>query len=89
MQVYGIDLSMKKFDVSFIDAKGKEKYREVKNGVVSISRFLSTVPEDGVLCAEHTGAYGNLLVSLCNQANIPIALVPGYSGCLIINGPDF
>ena len=25
MQVYGIDLSKEKFDVSFIDAKGKEK----------------------------------------------------------------
>ena len=79
MQVYGIDLSMEKFDVNFLDAKGKEKNREVKNGVISISRFLSTVPEDGVLCAEHTGAYGDLLVSLCNQASIPIALVPGYS----------
>ena len=79
MQVYGIDLSMEKFDVNFIDAKGKEKNREVKNGVVSISKFLSSVPEDGILCAEHTGAYGDLLVYLCNQANIPIALVSGYT----------
>ncbi len=79
MQVYGIDLSMEKFDVNFIDARGKEKNKEVKNGVVSISRFLSSVPEGGILCAEHTGAYGDLLVSLCNQASIPIALVPGYT----------
>jgi transposase len=79
MQVYGIDLSMEKFDVNFIDAKEKEKNKEVKNGVVSISRFLSIVPDKAVLCAEHTGAYGDLLVSLCNQASIPIALVPGYT----------
>jgi len=79
MQVYGIDLSMEKFDVNFIDAKGKEKNREVKNGVVSISKFLSFVPKDAILCAEHTGAYGDLLVYLCNQAKIPISLVPGYS----------
>jgi transposase len=79
MQVYGIDLSMKKFDVNFIDLKGKEKNREVKNEVVSISKFLSSVPEDGILCAEHTGAYGDLLVYLCNQAEVPIALVPGYT----------
>jgi transposase len=79
MQVYGIDLSKEKFDVNFIDAKGKEKNREVKNGIVSISKFLSTVSKDGILCAEHTGAYGDLLVYLCNQANIQIALVPGYS----------
>ena len=70
---------MEKFDVNFIDADGKERNREVKNGVVSISRFLSTVPADGVLCAEHTGAYGDLLVYLCNQVDIPIALVPGYN----------
>ena len=79
MQVYGIDLSMEKFDVNFIDAKGKEKNREMKNGVVAISKFLSTVPRDGILCAEHTGVYGDLLVYLCNQLKVPIALVPGYS----------
>jgi transposase len=79
MQVYGIDLSKEKFDVNFIDSKGKEKNREVKNAIVSISRFLSSVSEDSILCAEHTGAYGDLLVYLCNQLNIPIALVPGYT----------
>jgi len=79
MQVYGIDLSMEKFDINFIDEKGKEKQKEVKNGVVSISKFLYSVPKDSVLCAEHTGAYGDLLVYLCNQENVPIALVPGYT----------
>jgi len=29
MQVYGIDLSKEKFDVSFIDAKGKEKKQKL------------------------------------------------------------
>ena len=79
MQVYGIDLSKEKFDVNFIDLKGKEKNREVKNAVVSISRFLSSVSEDSILCAEHTGVYGDILVYLCNQMNISIALVPGYT----------
>jgi transposase len=79
MQVYGIDLSKEKFDVNFIDAKGKEKKQEVKNAVASISRFLSSVSGDGILCAEHTGAYGDLLVYLCNQMKVPIALVPGYT----------
>jgi len=79
MQVYGIDLSKEKFDVNFIDANGKEKSLEVKNTVASISRFLSSVSEDGILCAEYTGAYGDLLVYLCNQIKVPIALVPGYN----------
>jgi len=79
MQVYGIDLSKEKFDVNFIDLKGKEKNLEVKNGVVSISKFLTSVAEDVILCAEYTGVYGDLLLYLCNRMEIPIALVPGYS----------
>lgn len=79
MQVYGIDLSKEKFDVNFIDAKGNEKNSEVKNTVASISSFLSSVSRDDILCAEYTGVYGDLLVYLCNQMNIPIALVPGYT----------
>ena len=79
MQVYGIDLSMEKFDVNYIDSNGKEKNKEVKNGIISISNFLLKVSRDGILCAEHTGVYGDLLVYLCNQMNIPIALVPGYT----------
>ena len=55
MQVYGIDLSKEKFDVNFIDAKGKEKNQEVKNTIVSVSKFLSYVSRDGIVCAEHTG----------------------------------
>ena len=51
----------------------------MKNALASISRFLSSVSEDSILCAEHTGAYGDLLVYLCNQMNVPIALIPGYT----------
>lgn len=79
MQVYGIDLSKESFTVSFIDSKSKERNKEVKNKVVSISKFLASIPEDVILCAEHTGVYGDLLVYLCNQVDVPIALVPGYT----------
>ncbi|WP_169719500.1 IS110 family transposase [Olivibacter sitiensis] len=79
MQVYGIDLSKEKFDVNFFDTDGKEKSRMVKNGLDSISKFLSKVPGGSVLCAENTGSYGDLLVFLCNQCGVSIALVPGYT----------
>jgi len=79
MQVYGIDLSMEKFDVNFIDVTGKEKNKQVKNRLTSISKFLENVPDNSVLCAEHTGSYGDLLVYLCNLMGIVIALVPGYT----------
>ena len=79
MQVYGIDLSMEKFDVNYIDEKGKEKNKVVKNQVKNISKFLDSVSEDAVLCAENTGVYGDLLLFLANQLKIDIALVPGYT----------
>lgn len=79
MQVYGIDLSMEKFDVNFIDEKGKEQNKVFNNKLASISKFLETVPEASILCVEHTGSYGDLLVYLCNQVGKKIALVPGYT----------
>lgn len=79
MQVYGIDLSMEKFDVNYIDENGKEKVQQVKNKLSGISKFLDKVPEGAVLCAENTGAYGDLLVFLSNQRGIKTALVPGYT----------
>src|SRR5699024_3066197 len=79
MQVYGIDLSKEKFDVNFFDTDGKEKNKTVKNGLTAISKFLSKVPEGSVLCAENTGSYGDMLVFLCNQYSVKIALVPGYT----------
>jgi transposase len=79
MQVYGIDLSKEKFDVNYLNEKREEKAMTVKNGLTGISGFLSTVPPGAVLCAEHTGTYGDLLVFLCNQCEVSIALVPGYT----------
>ncbi|WP_163710229.1 transposase [Mangrovibacterium lignilyticum] len=79
MQVYGIDLSMEKFDVSFIGINGKAKSKQVNNSLAAISKFLMTLPDDCVLCAEHTGVYGEMLVFLCTMMNIRIALVPGYT----------
>ena len=44
MQVYGIDLSMEKFDVNFVDQNGNEKNKTVNNGVKAISKFLEDIP---------------------------------------------
>jgi len=79
MQVYGIDLSMEKFDVSYIDKNGKERRKQVKNNLNGISKFLTMVPVDATLCAENTGTYGDMLVYLSNQSGIKIALSSGYS----------
>lgn len=78
MGVYGIDLSKEKFDVSFLDA-GKEKKKIIRNNFKGICSFLRQVEDDSILVAEHTGSYGDLLVHLCYQSGIKIALVSGYS----------
>ena len=79
MQVYGIDLSMEKFDVNYIDQNGQERKKEVKNKLKGISNFLATVPADAILCAENTGTYSDMLVFLSNQRGLGITLVPGYT----------
>ncbi len=78
MNIYGIDLSKEKFDVSFLD-KGKERKKIVPNNFKGICKFLKLLTDDSLLVAEHTGSYGDLLVHLCYQYNIKIALVSGYN----------
>lgn len=78
VQIYGIDLSKDKFDVSFQETSGNFKNFIVKNTVSQIDKFLDALPPDAVLCAEHTGVYGEMLVYLANLRNCRIALVPGY-----------
>lgn len=74
-QIYGIDLGMASFDVSFCNAKGVSKHlRGVKNNVGGITKFLSSLPEDALLCAEHTGVYGDLLLFLCTESNIFVSV---------------
>ena len=77
MKIYGIDLSKDKFDVSFI-CNEKEKKKIVPNNFKGICKFLQQMDE-GILVAEYTGSYGDLLVHLCYQFKVKIALVPGYN----------
>ncbi len=78
MKVYGIDLSKEKFDVSYV-ITGEEKKRIVKNDFKGICNFLKQVEDNCILVAEHTGTYGDLLVHLCYQFQVKIALVSGYN----------
>ena len=77
-QIYGIDLASEKFDVSYLDEKGKKKHKVVKNERPAIEKFLSTLPEDAWIVAEHTGAYGDLLLFLADMHGIRISYVNGY-----------
>lgn len=78
-QIYGIDLSKEKFDVSFIDSQGTEQWKVIKNTYNGICKFLSCIPKDAIIVAEHTGVYGDLLVYLANHSNIFISLATGYN----------
>jgi len=78
-RIYGIDLSKDKFDVNFIGASGAIKHSVVSNNFKSICKFLTSITQDAMLVAEHTGVYGDLLVFLANHMNISIVLCSGYS----------
>lgn len=79
VQIYGIDLGMSSFDVSFLSVSGQLCHLSgVKNTISGISKFLLSLPLDAVLCAEHTGVYGDLLLRLCTLNRIRLCFVPGY-----------
>lgn len=78
-QIYGIDLSQEKFDVNFLKPTGKEQHLVVKNNLKGITSFLESVPQGAVLCAEHTGVYGELLLFIASCMSIPISLTSGYT----------
>jgi transposase len=77
-QIYGIDMSKEKFDVNFLSPNNKPKGFIVKNDLKGITVFLETLPKDAVLCAEHTGVYGELLMFIANCMDIPLSLSTGY-----------
>ncbi|MGC9343449.1 MAG: IS110 family transposase [Bacteroidales bacterium] len=77
-QIYGIDLSKEKFDVSFMNESNNTKDLEVKNKYSAICNFLSGINKESILCIEHTGIYGDLLVFLANCFGIRICAIPGY-----------
>ena len=77
-QIYGIDLASEKFDVSFVDNKGKIIHKVVKNTRSQIEKFLDTLPQDCRIVAEHTGVYGDMLLMLADLRSIPVSYVSGY-----------
>ncbi|MCI1648974.1 MAG: transposase [Bacteroides sp.] len=78
-QMYGIDLGLPSFEVSFFDVQGQLHHlKQVKNTVEGIGLFLSLLPLNACLCAENAGLYGDLLLHLCSCAGVPICFVPGY-----------
>lgn len=84
MQIYGIDLSKQKFDVSFLatDEKSsqlREVHKTFKNTAAGILKFLAIVPADATLVAEHTGVYGEMLVKICTDLNVRLCMVGGYT----------
>lgn len=79
MKYCGIDLAKEKFDINYFDNDGNECFKEVKNNLKGIVTFLKKLPKNISLCAEYTGSYGDLLLFLSNQCDIPIAFASGYA----------
>ena len=78
MQIYGIDISSAHLDIYSIDQDEKPFVKRIGNTFKGICKFLERLPKDSILCAEHTGVYGDLLVHLANSYGFKIALIEGY-----------
>lgn len=77
-QIYGIDLASEKFDVNFINKDGKVCHKVIRNDIGHIERFVTSLPADAWLVAEHTGVYGDMLLFVARQHGVRISYVPGY-----------
>lgn len=77
-EIYGIDLASEKFDVSFLDEKGKACHKVIKNSQPQIEKFLDSLPAGAWLVAEHTGIYGDLLLYLATMRRVRISYVSGF-----------
>lgn len=93
MQIYGIDLAKEKFDVSFFNptvknCSGTAEHKVIRNTDKGIQKFLSSLPADAVLVAEHTGIYGDRLLKHCTDSHIDIAYVGGHVIHTYKSSPD-
>lgn len=71
-------MASEKFDVSFLNEKGKPCHRVVKNSRNQIESFLEGLPTGAWLVAEHTGVYGDLLLYLASVRGVRVSYVSGY-----------
>jgi transposase len=78
MQIYGIDVSSGHLDLYSLDQENKTFVKRISNKLSAIMKFMTSISKDSVLCAEHTGVYGNLLVGMASSCGIRIALIEGY-----------
>lgn len=77
--LYGIDVSKEHLDVYSVDPDGVVIRKRIGNKFNAISKFLSGLSPDDVLCAEYTGIYSDLLAWLAYHSSIKIALIHGYT----------
>tara|TARA_B100000508_G_scaffold96457_1_gene75533 strand:- start:1711 stop:2526 length:816 start_codon:yes stop_codon:yes gene_type:complete len=78
MLIYAIDVSKEHLDI-FSKSEGEIMFKKrIKNNLTAVSKFLSLVGKQDIICAEFTGIYSDLLLHLANCYDIKIALVDGY-----------
>lgn len=71
-------MASEKFDVNYLDEKGKICHKIFKNTRAQIEKFLGSLPADAWIVAEHTGVYGDLLLYLACTRGVRISYVSGF-----------
>ena len=77
MQIYGIDVSNAHLDIHS-EFEDQVFVKRISNSFKGICKFLAGLEKGSVLCCEHSGVYGELLVHLANCYGLKIALIEGY-----------
>ena len=62
MKYVGCDVSKNKVDLNYINNKGIEVAKKIKNDLSSIEEFYSEIGKDFTVCAENTGVYSELFI---------------------------
>jgi len=76
MKYVGCDVSKNKLDLNYINNKGQEVAKKIKNDLSSIEEFYSEIDKDFTVCAENTGVYSELLSHCGYKLGYDINIVP-------------
>ena len=82
----GIDISKLTLDICLITSQGELLFAKIENDRLSIKKYLKTLfrqqtilPQDTLICAEHTGHFGNKLIDACVTSGLSLWVESAYN----------
>ena len=79
MVIFGIDVSKNHLDIFSINEEKIIIQKKIKNSFSAICKFLLTIPQGSLICAEYTAIYSDMLAFTTFQNGSKMALIEGYT----------